>query len=157
MQLAGDTLITRAHDFLRQGSNWQILSVNFQYIDILLYNPLEGSSYIELPKELQNPKKGLINIKNEDQKCFFFLYHLHIDEITDHPERVSKYKKYDGSVSASERCPKGSAKPCLTPKAQGSLNFNGINFPVAIKDIPKIEKMNNISVNKQKNIPFIFK
>ena len=128
MQLAGDTLITRAHNFLRQGSNWQILSVNFQYIDILLYNPLEGSSYIELSKELQNPRKGLINIKNEDQKCFLYclLYHFHKDEMANNPQRVSKYKRYEGSVS---------------------LNFNGINFPVAIKDIPKIEKMNNISVN----------
>ena len=108
----------------------------------MLYNPLEGSSYIELPKELQNPRKGLINIKNEDQKCFLYclLYHLHKDEITNHPERVSKYKKYESPA-------KGSAEPCLAPKAQGSLNFNGINFPVAIKGIPKIEKMNNISVN----------
>ena len=40
-------------------------------------------------------------------------------------------KKYE----SSDRCLKS------------SLNFNGINFPVAIKDIPKIEKMNNISVN----------
>ena len=126
MQLAGDTLITRAHHFLRQGSNWQILSVNFQYIDILLYNPLEGSSYIELPQELQNPRKRLINIKNEDQKCFLYclLYHFHRDEMTNNPQRVSQYKKYEGS-----------------------LNFNGINLPVAIKDIPKIEKMNNISIN----------
>ena len=126
MQLAGDTLITRAHHFLRQGSNWQILSVNFQYIDILLYNPLAGSSYFELPKELQQPRKGLLNIKNADQKCFLYclLYHFHKDEMTNNPQRVSKYKKYESS-----------------------LNFNGINFPVAIKDIPKIEKMNNISVN----------
>ena len=124
MQLAGDTLITRAHHFLRQGSNWQILSVNFQYIDILLYNPLEGSSYIELPKELQNPRKGLINMKNEDQKCFLYclLYHFHKDEMTNNPQRVCKYKRYEGS-------------------ALGPLNFNGINFPVAIKDIPKIEKI----------------
>ena len=133
MQLAGDTLITRAHHFLRQGSNWQILSVNFQYIDILLYNPLEGSSYIELPKELQNPRKGLINIKNEDKKCFLYclLYHFHKDEMANNPQRVSKYKRYEGS-----------AKLCLeaSPKGSVSLNFNGINFPVAIKDIPKIEK-----------------
>ena len=28
------------------------------------YNPLTGSSYIKLPKELDDPRKGLINIKN---------------------------------------------------------------------------------------------
>ena len=30
-----------------------------------------GSTYIELPKNLKNPMKGLINIKNNDSKCFF--------------------------------------------------------------------------------------
>ena len=45
-------------------------------------------------------------------------------------------KKYESSVKLCQK---------------GSLNFNGINFPVAIKDIPKIEKMNNISVNGFEN------
>ena len=51
MQVAGDNLITRAHHFLRQGSNWQILS-------ILLYNPLTGSCYIALPKEYDTLERG---------------------------------------------------------------------------------------------------
>ena len=32
--------------------------------------PLNGSSYIELPPELRNPAKGLINLKNNDNECF---------------------------------------------------------------------------------------
>ena len=32
-------------------------------INILKYNTLAGSSYIKLPKELNHPKKGLINIQ----------------------------------------------------------------------------------------------
>ena len=31
-----------------------------------MYNPLAGSSYIKLPKELEHPRKGLINIQNID-------------------------------------------------------------------------------------------
>ena len=31
-------------------------------INILKYNPLAGGSYIKLLKELDHPKKGLINI-----------------------------------------------------------------------------------------------
>ena len=126
MQLAGDSLSTRAHHFLRQGSNWRVRSINFQYIDILVYKPLEASSYIKLPPELQNARKGLINIKNKDQKCFLYclLYHLNKDKIKKNPQRVSGYKQYENTV-----------------------DFTGINFPVAIKDIPKIEENNNISVN----------
>ena len=104
MQSAGDSLMTRAHHFLRQGNNWQIISVNSQYIDILVYKPLEGSSYIELPKESHNSKKGLVNINNEDQKCLIYclLYHLHQDEIKKDPQRVSKYKQYENTVDFSE-------------------------------------------------------
>ena len=36
------------------------------FINISNYNPLAGSSYISLPLELNNPMKGLINIKNKD-------------------------------------------------------------------------------------------
>ena len=32
---------------------------------------LSGSSYMDLPVELRSPRKGLINIKNKDQKCFY--------------------------------------------------------------------------------------
>ena len=33
------------------------------YIDIAIYDPLAGSGYIQVPPELNKPKKGLINIK----------------------------------------------------------------------------------------------
>ena len=40
-------------------------------ISISKYNPLAGSSYIELPKELNHPKKGLINTQNVDDREYF--------------------------------------------------------------------------------------
>ena len=39
-------------------------------INISRYNPLAGSSYIKLPKELHQSKKYLINIQDlDDNKC----------------------------------------------------------------------------------------
>ena len=35
-------------------------------ISISKYNPLAGSSYIKLPKELDHTRKGFINIQNAD-------------------------------------------------------------------------------------------
>ena len=52
------------------GSGWVIDRIDSHYINVTTYKPLHGSSYIELPTELRNPKKGLINIKNEDDECF---------------------------------------------------------------------------------------
>ena len=40
-------------------------------IIISKYNPLAGGSYIKLPKELDHPRKGPINIQNiGDNECF---------------------------------------------------------------------------------------
>ena len=38
---------------------------------IIKYNPLVVSSYIELAKELDHPRKGLVNLQNvDDNECF---------------------------------------------------------------------------------------
>ena len=41
-------------------------SVLDQTINISKYNPLDCISYIKLPKELDHPKKVLINVQNTD-------------------------------------------------------------------------------------------
>ena len=46
-------------------SGWVIDRIDSHYINVTLYKPLNGSSYIELPTELRNSKKGLINMKNK--------------------------------------------------------------------------------------------
>ena len=70
-----------------------------------------GSSYIELPIELKNPKRGLINIKNNDQKCFLWCHVRHINPSKEHPGRIWE---------ADERL-------------ASNLNYDGIEFPVEEK------------------------
>ena len=56
---------------LGKGSGWIIDSVIDHNISISKYNPLAGSTYIKLSKELDYPKKRLINIQNiDDNECF---------------------------------------------------------------------------------------
>ena len=52
------------------GSGWIIDKMENINIDIANYDPLAGSSYIQLPPELNNSMKGLTNIKNKDDECF---------------------------------------------------------------------------------------
>ena len=54
--------ITNIQKSLGKGSGWIIDSVTDHTISISKYNPLAGSSYIKLPKELDHPRKGLINV-----------------------------------------------------------------------------------------------
>ena len=58
------------HAWINKGSVWIIESIESQYINVSTYRPLVESSCIDLPIELKNPKKEIIIIKNNDQKCF---------------------------------------------------------------------------------------
>ena len=56
--------------WINKGSGWNVESIESQYINISTYRPLSGNSYMDSPVELRSPRKGLINIKNKDPKCF---------------------------------------------------------------------------------------
>ena len=45
---------------------------------------------MDLPVELRSPRKGLINIKNKDKKCFLWYHVRHINSLKEHPERFLK-------------------------------------------------------------------
>ena len=57
--------------WINNGSGWNIESIEFQYINISTYRQLSGSFYMDLPVELRSLRKGKINIKNKDKKCFY--------------------------------------------------------------------------------------
>ena len=48
---------------------------------------------MDLPAELRSPIKGLINIENEDRKCFLWCHVRHINPSKEHPERIKKTDK----------------------------------------------------------------
>ena len=58
--------------WINNGSSWIIELTEYEYINISTYRPLLGSSHMDLPVELRSPRKGLINIKNEDKKNVFY-------------------------------------------------------------------------------------
>ena len=94
------------------------LSISHDY-NISKYNPLADSSYIKLPKELEHPRKGLINIQNIDDNQSFKLSIVRYLNPRDHnPKTITKVDKD------------------LAKK----LDFKGIKFPVKIRNTHKIEK-----------------
>ena len=74
--------------WINNGSGWNVESIESQYFNISTYRPLLGSSYIDLPVELRSPRKGLINVKNRDKKCFLWFQVRHINPSKEHPERI---------------------------------------------------------------------
>ena len=69
--------------------------------------------------------KGLIDIENEDNKCFLWCFIKHVNPLNTHPEKITKANK----------------------NMVNDLNYVGIQFPVYKKDFSKIEKRNNICIN----------
>ena len=78
-----------------------------------------------MPAELRSPKKGLINIKNNNQKCFLWCHVRHINPVKIHSERIRQTDK----------------------ELVNDLDYDRIEFPVREKDFSKIETKNNICIN----------
>ena len=70
---------------MNEGSGWIIELIDAEYVNISIYSPLSGSSYIELPVRLRSPMKGWVNIKNNDNKCFLWCDIRHLNPLKIHP------------------------------------------------------------------------
>ena len=116
----------RIDNWINKGSGWIIELIESQYINVSTYRPLSGSSCIKLPAELKpQKKKRLINIKNNDQKCFLWYHVRHINTIEIHQERITQKDK----------------------KLVSDLDYDKIEFPVSKEDFSKIKTKNNICIN----------
>ena len=125
LQITQEQIVNRIQQWISEGSGWTIQSVDSHFINVVKYRPLKGSSYIPLPKKLQNSAKGLINLKNEDNECFRWCHIRHLNPQDNHPERIKKTDK----------------------QYVEKLDYTGIEFPVTVKQYNKIEKQNSINVN----------
>ena len=129
--------------WINKGSGWNIESIESQYINISTYRPLLGSSYIDLPVELKSPKKGLINIKNKDQKCFLWCHVRHINPSKEHSERIRKIdKKLVKHITNLEKITQED-KELIS-----DLNYDEIEFPMQEKDFSKFKVRNNMKIMK---------
>ena len=81
-------VLYRIDSCINEGSGWLIESINGEYVNISVYSPLVGSSFVKLPNELKNPNKGLINIKNNDNQCFLWCYVRHLRKFQEKIERL---------------------------------------------------------------------
>ena len=86
-------ILSMVEVWISDGSGWTIDRVDNNYINVVNYKPLKGSSYKELPEELRNSSKRLINMKNEDDECFHWCHIRHLNPHKKHPQRIKKADK----------------------------------------------------------------
>ena len=125
LTLAAQEILNIIAIWISEGSGWSIMAVENHFLNLVKYVPMKGSSYIQLPHELRNSAKGLLNIKNEDNECFRWCHIRHLNPQEKNPQRI---KKSDKAFIKN-------------------LDYSGIEFPVSAKQYNKIEKQNNIRIN----------
>ena len=118
-------ILCKIDNWINEGSGWIVESIDGEYVNISAYSPLVGSTYIELLSELKNSMKGLINIKNNDNKCFLWCHVRHLNFVGRNPQRITRKDK----------------------ELVNKLHYKVINFPVSKKDCCRIEMQNKICIN----------
>ena len=103
LQLSKQIILNKNAQWVSEGSGWIIESVNSHYLNIVKYKPMKGSSYIKLPTEFQNGKKGLINLKNKDDKCFMWSHIRHLNSQEKDAQRIKKSDKKNGRYIELQR------------------------------------------------------
>ena len=122
-----DTMVERILEkmvtFQNEGSPWRLRSIIRLELHTVSYKPLRGETWIPLPKELA-VKMAIVNMKKKD-KCFLWCVLRALNSKGDHSERLDKE---------------------LMGK-ENTLNMEGIDYPVSLKDLNKFEKQNsNITI-----------
>ena len=79
---------------------------------------------MKLPAKLKSSKKELINIKNNNQKCFLWCHVRHINSIKIHPERVTR----ENRILAND------------------LDYDGINFLCKKKILARLKKRTTLAL-----------
>ena len=125
LQLSKQKILNMIAQWISEGSGWTIESVDNHYLNIVQYQPMKGSSYIKLPQELRHHRKGLINMKNDDNECFRWCHIRYLNPQDKYPQRIKKSDK----------------------EFIKKLDYSEIEFPVTTKKYNKIEKQNEININ----------
>jgi len=125
LQLSKEQILNIITQWISEGSGWTIESVDNHYLNIVKYEPMKGSSYIKLPQELRNSRKGLINMKNNDNKCFLWCLIRYLNPQNKDPQRIKKSDRDFVKL----------------------LDYLKIEYPVTINQLNKIEKQIKININ----------
>ena len=110
---------------MAEGSGWVFLNVKKLVLHTTRWDPINAGSYIDLPAFLKN-KNAIINMKNQDEKCFMWSVLRALNPKNNHSERIDSDLK----------------------SKQDTINMEGIRYLVSFRDIVRFEHLNpNISIS----------
>ncbi|CAB4026565.1 uncharacterized transposon-derived [Paramuricea clavata] len=111
-------------EYQKNGSGWTLKKTVKMIIKVTKYQIVRGAGFSELPKFITS-KKTVINIKNKDDMCFKYVVTRALHPVEKKANVVSK----------------------LLKEQTENYNWEGLTFPVAVKDVKIFSENNNIGVN----------
>ena len=112
------TILENINIYQMNGSWWYFKEIVYLEIHTVDYKPMRGGAYIPLPEWIMR-KKAIINIRNDDNKCFIWCVLRYLNPRGKNDFRLTDLRKYEKS-----------------------LKTKGIRFPVKIQDISNFENLN---------------
>ena len=104
---------------MAEGSGWVFVKVEKLVLHTTRWDTVNAGSYIELPQTLKN-RKAIINMKNQDGKCFLWSVLRALNPKDNHPERIDNDLKSKVDI----------------------LNMQGIQYPISFRGIDRFESQN---------------
>lgn len=118
-----EKILKKLEEFQERDSGWSMREILHLKVHINTYHPITVNSYFVLPDTIQN-RKAIINIKNKDDFCFLWAVTSALHPAEKNSNHISSYPHYSRI-----------------------LKYDGIKFPIQLKDVPKFEDMNSLSIN----------
>ena len=78
-------ILYRIDNWINEESGWVTESIEGKYVTVFIYSPLSGSKYIKVPHKLTKSMKALINVTNNDNRCFLWCHIRHLNPLKIHP------------------------------------------------------------------------
>lgn len=116
-----DKLKREMVDFEVQGSGWTLSSIDSLQLRYSVYQPIKGSSYIPLPKQIKKTR-SIINFKNRDDFCFIYAI------LSKHVKKIKSKKSFEPYMNM--------------------YNWDNLKWPMCVDNIKTFECQNpHTSVN----------
>ncbi|XP_036144602.1 uncharacterized protein LOC118646237 [Monomorium pharaonis] len=118
-----EVTLAKLEEFEEGDSGWALSRIQNLTVNVNKYNPMHAGHHVTLPRQIAT-KRAVVSVKSTDYACFAWSVIAALYPAEKHSERMTSYPHYTKI-----------------------LNFDDIEFPIALKDIEKFERLNDISVN----------